>query len=240
MELKQTAPKTDLHLGRLGKQLTRIVTDEAPRLFYKKHSKDKKYNAAFSLLVDCSASMQDKIEEVRLGVTLFHESLRALNIPHAITGFWEDALSSDSKEQLNYFLNAVEFEHSLLSSTGSHLLQLDPQEDNRDGFAIRTVVEHFRKRAETHKWLLVFTDGEPSAYGYTDGGIVDTHEAVRDARKKGIHVVGVFLTGGETKEDELVTMKDIYGRESLIIPNVSDIPLYITPMLRKLLISSAV
>jgi nitric oxide reductase activation protein len=235
LELKQTAPRNDLHIGRLGKKLTRIVTDEAPRLFYKKQSEDKKYDASFSLLVDCSASMHDKMEEVQLGVTLFHESLRALGIPHAITGFWEDALSSDSEEQPNYFLRAIDFERSLLPGVGSHILQLEPQEDNRDGFAIRTAVEHFSRRPETHKWLLVFTDGEPSAYSYTDGGILDTYEAVREARKKGIHVVGVFLTGGGTTEDELETMKDIYGRESLIIPSVNDIPLYMTPMLRKLL-----
>ncbi|HET6872617.1 MAG TPA: hypothetical protein VFH42_06460 [Sporolactobacillaceae bacterium] len=238
LEHKQTAPRSDLHIGRLGKKLTRIVTDDVPRLFYKKHSEDKNYDAVFSLLVDCSASMHDKMDEVRLGVTLFHESLRTLGIKHAVTGFWEDALSSDNEEQPNYFLNAIEFERSLLGSVGANILQLEPQEDNRDGFAIRTTINYFSKRPEAHKWLLVFTDGEPSAYAYTDGGIIDTHEAVREARKKGIHVIGVFLSGGETKEDELVTMKDIYGRESLIIPNVSEIPLYITPMLRKLLMSS--
>lgn len=238
LEHKQTAPRGDLQNGRLGKKLTRIVTDEAPRLFYKKHSEDKKFDATFSLLVDCSASMHDKMEEVRHGVTLFHESLLALSIPHAVTGFWEDALSSDAEEQPNYFLKAIDFERSLLPAVGSHLLQLEPEEDNRDGFAIRHAVRELAKRPEAHKWLLVFTDGEPSAYAYTDGGIVDTHEAVQEVRKMGIHVIGVFLSGGETTEDELVTMKDIYGRERLIIPAVADIPLYITPMLRKLLINS--
>ncbi|MGV3487325.1 MAG: vWA domain-containing protein [Tuberibacillus sp.] len=235
LALKQTAPRNNLFAGRLGKNLTMLATEEFPRLFYKKHAEDKAFNAVFSLLVDCSASMHDKMEEVIQGVILFHESLRAINVPHAVTGFWEDALSSDPNKQPNYFLKAIEYEQSLLPSAGPRILQLEPQEDNRDGFAIRHAANALLRRPEEHKWLIVFTDGEPSAYGYTDGGIIDTHEAVREARKKGIHVVGVFLSSDKTNEQEIATMKDIYGRESLTVPAVSDIPFYITPMLRKML-----
>ncbi len=40
-------------------------------------------------------------------------------------------------------------------------------------------------RQEKHKFLLVFSDGEPSAFGYDRNGILDTAEAVMEAEKKG-------------------------------------------------------
>ena len=63
-------------------------------------------------------------------------------------------------------------------------MQLREEEDNRDGYIIRIVSEKLAKRPEKHKFLLVFTDGEPSALDYQQDGILDTHEAVKLARKK--------------------------------------------------------
>lgn len=235
IEQKQTAPRTDLHFGRLNKKLLRIVTDDNPRLFYKKQEPSTELDVVFSLLVDCSASMYDKMEETQAGIALFHESLLSLGVPHAVTGFWEDAMSADDSEQPNIFLEAIKYEKSLLPGQGANILQLHPEEDNRDGFAIRTVAKELLKRPEKHKILLVFTDGEPSAFDYSDNGIVDTQEAVLDLRKKGVEVIGVFLSNEYTQDSEKETMQNIYGRQSLIIPTVEDIPSYITPLLKKLL-----
>lgn len=235
LEHRMTAPRHDLHAGRLGKRLVRIATEENPRLFFKKSTTDPTFDAAFYLLVDCSASMHDKMADVQKGLVLFHETLQSLSIPHAVTGFWEDALAAKDRVQPNYFLKAVEFERSLLPDSGLGLLQLEPQEDNRDGFAIRIATERFINRPEKHKWLIVFTDGEPSAYDYADNGILDTQEAVRMARKKGIRVIGVFLSDGNGRKAEAETLKDIYGTESLIVPSIKDIPEYLSPLLRKLI-----
>ncbi|MDQ7862259.1 hypothetical protein RCO48_18365 [Peribacillus frigoritolerans] len=43
--------------------------------------------------------------------------------------------------------------------------------------------------------MLVFSDGEPAASDYDQNGIVDTHLAVSEARKKGIEVIGLFFSG---------------------------------------------
>ncbi|MFC7393413.1 nitric oxide reductase activation protein NorD [Scopulibacillus cellulosilyticus] len=235
IEQKQIAPRTDLHFGRLNKKLLRIVTDDNPRLFYKKQEPSTELDVVFSLLVDCSASMYDKMEETQAGIALFHESLLSLGVPHAVTGFWEDALSADDNEQPNIFLEVIKYEKSLLPGQGANILQLHPEEDNRDGFAIRTAAKELLARPEKHKILLVFTDGEPSAFDYSENGIVDTQEAVLDIRKKGIEVIGVFLSNEYTQDSEKETMQNIYGRQSLIIPTVEEIPSYITPLLKKLL-----
>ena len=80
-----------MQFGRLDKKFIRFFTDEQPRLFYKKQNDSKEIDAVFSLLVDCSASMQDKMEETKRGIILFHEALKSVKVPHEVTGFWEDA-----------------------------------------------------------------------------------------------------------------------------------------------------
>lgn len=236
IEQKKQAPRQDLHAGRLGRKLLRLVTeDQNPRLFYKKQADSRELDVSFLLLVDCSASMHDKMAETHVGLTLFHESLKNLGITHAVTGFWEDALAADETHQPNFFSEVIQFEASLLPDQGPKLLQLEPEEDNRDGFAIRESVKKLVRRPETHKILIVFTDGEPSAFNYQEDGIVDTHQAVLEARKKGIEVIGVLLSDTYTQESEKETLKSIYGKSSLVIPSAEEIPSVLTPLLRKLL-----
>lgn len=235
IEQKKIAPRTDLHFGRLGRKLLKVVTEENPRLFYKKDSPSTKLDVTFTLLVDCSASMYDKMDETKEGIVLFHETLRSLQIPHAITGFWEDAFEADDREQPNYLFDVIRYESSLHPKNAANIMQLQPEEDNRDGFAIRRASEELMNRPEKHKILLVFTDGEPSAFDYTENGVVDTHEAVLSVRKKGTEVIGVFLSSGNTQENEKETMRNIYGKQSLVIPTVEEIPAYITPLLKRLL-----
>ncbi|WP_273835445.1 vWA domain-containing protein [Guptibacillus sedimenti] len=236
IEQKQIAPRSDLHFGRLNRKLLRLLTDENPRLFYKKNAPSKELDVTFSLLVDCSASMYDKMEETRLGITLFHETLKGLNIKHSITGFYEDAFDADDEEQPNTLFKIVDYNRSTQPNEGAKIMQLEPEEDNRDGYAIRKAAEELAERNEKHKILLVFTDGEPSAYDYSENGIIDTHEAVIQTRKKGYEVIGVFLSNGEPQEKEKNTMRNIYGTQSLVIPSANEIPAYLTPLLKRLLL----
>lgn len=239
IEQKQIAPRSDLHFGRLNRKLLRLVTDENPRLFYKKNAPSTKLDVTFSLLVDCSASMYDKMEETRLGITLFHETLKGLDIKHSITGFYEDAFEADADEQPNTLFNVIDYNRSTLPNEGPRIMQLEPEEDNRDGYAIRKVAQELQNRNEKNKILIVFTDGEPSAYDYSENGIIDTHEAVNNTRKQGIEVIGVFLSNGEPQDKEISTMKNIYGTQSLVIPSAQEIPAYLTPLLKRLLIRFA-
>lgn len=115
-------------------------------------------------------------------------------------------------------------------------MQLEPEEDNRDGFSLRVVTEELAARREKHKFLLVFSDGEPAAANYDQNGIVDTNVAVSEARKKGIDVIGMFLADGEIDEREDLIMKNIYGNQRLMIPSVDELPEHFAPLLKKLLL----
>ena len=63
--------------------------------YFIKQDLSKTFDATFTLLIDASASMFDKMEETIKGVVLFHETLKALNVKHEILAFNEDAFDSD-------------------------------------------------------------------------------------------------------------------------------------------------
>lgn len=238
LEHKKILPREDLHVGRLNKKLIRFVTDENPRLFYKKNQPSPEIDAVFSLLVDCSASMHDKMEQTKLGITLFHEALKSVWVPHNIVGFWEDSSDASEMRQPNYFKTVVDFSTFRDSKAGSAIMQLEPEEDNRDGFAIRQMVEKLLMRHEKQKFLLVFSDGEPAALGYEQNGIIDTHEAVVNGRKQGIEIINVFLANGEITESQKNMIQNIYGKYSILVPQVEDLPDILFPLLKKLLLRS--
>lgn len=238
LEHKRTMPRSDLHIGRLNKKLLRLLTDNNPKLFYKKQEKSKEMDAVFSLLVDCSASMFDKMEQTKLGITLFHETLKSVRVPHQIVGFWEDTNDVTKTRQPNYFHTVVSYKSSLQTSSGPEIMQLSPEEDNRDGYAIRHMTKQLMNRTEKQKFLLVFSDGEPAATGYERNGIIDTHEAVLEARKLGIEVINVFLSTSEIEEATKNTIQNIYGKYSVFVDKIEELPEQLFPLLKRLLLKT--
>ena len=102
---------------------------------------------------------------------------------------------------------------------------------NRDGLAIRAVVESLDKRQEEHKILIILSDGKPNDVKVTKTSSVsfskdaeykgikavkDTAHEVRKARMKGIAVLGVF-TG---EEEDLAAEKLIYGKDFAYIHSI--------------------
>ncbi|MGR3206969.1 vWA domain-containing protein [Bacillus glycinifermentans] len=235
LEHKKTLPRTDLHAGRLNNKLLRYFTERNPRLFYKKQENSTEIDAVFTLLVDCSASMHDKMAETKRGIVLFHEALKSVSVPHQIVGFWEDTNDATETSQPNYFHTVVPFRDSLKENAGPRIMQLEPEEDNRDGYAIRQMTKMLVQRSEEQKFLIVFSDGEPAAFNYEQNGIVDTHEAVMEARKRKIEVINVFLSNSEIEESQIKTIQDMYGKYSLFVPDVDQLPDVLYPLLKKLL-----
>ncbi|HLQ97038.1 MAG TPA: VWA domain-containing protein [Pseudogracilibacillus sp.] len=236
LDYKRNAPTQHLLAGHLSKKLLPLILEDNPRVFYKKSSESKEIDAAVSILVDCSASMHNKMEETKRGIVLFHEVLTQLQVPHSIVGFWEDAIGGSADYQPNYFHVVHRFEESPYANTGSAIMQLEPEEDNRDGFSIRVVTRELLRRQAKNKFLLVFTDGEPAAFNYQEDGIVDTNVAVSEAEKQGIEVIGTFLADGEIDPQADAMMQNIYGRNRLLIPDVSEIPDQFASLLKQLLL----
>ena len=52
---------------------------------------------------------------------LFHEALKSLKIPHAISGFWEDASSAKPEDKPNVIHEVVTYKNSTLPNVGPKL-----------------------------------------------------------------------------------------------------------------------
>lgn len=207
-------------------------------MFYKKQDLSQSFDATFTLLVDASASMQDKMEETIKGVVLFHETLKSLNVKHEILAFNEDAFDADEANQPNIIDEIITYNRSMMDKDGPRIMALEPQDDNRDGVAIRIGSERLMRRSHNQRFLIVFSDGEPSAYNYSQDGILDTYEAVETARKMGIEVFNVFLSQEPITEDIEQTIHNIYGQYALFVEGVENLPSQLSPLLKKLLLKS--
>ncbi|GGI34698.1 MULTISPECIES: vWA domain-containing protein [Staphylococcus] len=228
----------NLTKGRLQKDLINWFIDDQYKLFYKKQDLSKTFDATFTLLVDASASMHDKMDETIKGVVLFHETLKSLNIKHEILAFNEDAFEADDREQPNIIDEIINYNYSIFEKEGPRIMSLEPQDDNRDGVAIRIASERLLQRSHQQCFLIVFSDGEPSAFNYSQDGIIDTYEAVETARKFGIEVFNVFLSQEAITEDIEQTIHNIYGQFSIFVEGVEHLPNLLSPLLKKLLLKS--
>src|SRR5699024_11596160 len=103
----------------LSKDPLHQVVNDNPSVFNKKAFDSKEVDAAFTLLVDCSASMDSKMEETKPGIVLFHEVLEQLRTPHSIVGFWEDRTRGTETHHPNYFHEVHRFQDNLHSNTGA-------------------------------------------------------------------------------------------------------------------------
>jgi len=234
MALIEDSRRDGLMSGRLSSNLTTLVLDERPKPFYRKNAPSTNLDAVFGLLVDGSASMIDKLDETKRAVLLFHDVLRKLRINHEISSYYEDANKATADIQPNTFGLMHTFMDRNIDN-GMSILSFDANEDNRDGFAIRWMAKRLATRQEKHKFLLVFSDGEPSAYGYDRNGILDTTEAVMETEKNGISVIHLFLASEEPSEDQKELFSMMFGNKTASSSSVEDFTDQTLRILRKLL-----
>jgi len=233
IELKQDVKRERLMIGRLSSKLTTLVLDERPKPFYRKTAPSVNLDAVFGLLVDGSASMIDKLDETKRAVLMFHDVLRELRVRHEISSYYEDANKASYTVQPNVFELMHTFDERD-NDNGMPILSFDAYEDNRDGFAIRWMAKRLITRPEKHKFLLVFSDGEPSAFGYDRNGIVDTAEAVMEAEKRGISVIHLFLSTEPPSTDQKELFSMMFGNKTASSSSVEGFTDQTLRILRKL------
>ncbi|MCG3398584.1 vWA domain-containing protein [Staphylococcus massiliensis] len=238
IEREQQSERHNLTKGRLQKNLINWFIDNQYKMFYKKEDLSHEFDATFTLLIDASASMHDKMDETIKGVVLFHETLKHLNIKHEILAFNEDAFDADDRKQPNIIDEIISFHQSVTNKDDLRIMALEPQDDNRDGVAIRLASDRLLRRSHKQKFLIVFSDGEPSAYNYSQDGILDTYEAVETSRKLGIEVFNVFLSQDPITEDIEETIHNIYGPYAIFVEGVEHLPEHLSPLLKKLLLQT--
>lgn len=105
---------------------------------------------------------------------------------------------------------------------------------NKDGFSIRVATQELMTRHEQDRILIIASDGMPSNYsGGMQSGVVDTHNAIAEARAKGITVIGMFLTDPYTQDEEVEHFKYMYDNRFAFIVNMDSFADKLSDTLRK-------
>ena len=159
--------------------------------FYKKQGKIPEFNGCGYILMDNSGSMGNgrgsKREYACEAMAIIEEGFKRY-MPVKITAF--DACSN------NFVLHEVikGFDEKMNASCSYNFFMSGRSGNgNKDGFSIRIATKELLGRSEKEKLLVVASDGTPSCYQNYVGGMADVRDAVNEARKAGIKVVGIFF-----------------------------------------------
>ena len=130
------------------------------KIFTKRNRPNDEISLAVGVLVDMSGSMSGERIRIAQAMTLVvYDFCQALNIPVTIYG--HDTSYGNCVDLYSF----AEFE-SLDGNDKYRLMNIHDGGSNRDGCAVRFVVEKLCKRTEQTKLFIVVSDGQPADSGY--------------------------------------------------------------------------
>lgn len=226
LNFKMNEFQSNRSTGKLMKNPTGAIVSGSHKIFTKKVSESKEVDAAFSLILDQSYSMTDHMEECINGIIIINNILKSLGIPQRVVSHHEDSFEIMSDYYPNYLYEHLDFDRSRHYYPIS-LLDIEASGDNRDGFVFRHEIDILSRRMEKDKFMIIFSDGLPSAEQYNQSGVIDTHEAVNEARKNGISIINIFIDV-DNEENTREAIRNIYGQNTVIVEKPEEIG-YILP-----------
>ena len=220
-------------INRLASQLRRIFANDAEdnvyresgrvdvkrladarvtsRVFNRRVDPANKSNMCAIIAVDNSGSMcGNKIAKARECTIALAEVFATLHIPIKVIGFTGDTGGYDAVHY--HYVNWSKSKRERTSLIGIQALS-----DNFDGYSIRYATEILKKRPESHKMLIVISDGQPACYYYESSGegVADTKNAVQEAQK-------LFPTIGVAIDANVNVLHSIYGSNFVHVRKVSE------------------
>lgn len=191
---------------------------EDPQLFQKIFCQDQS-TVVVELLIDASGSQISRQSMVALQSYMFSAALSQIQIPHRVMSY----CTYGDHTVLRRFRD-----YGDKRSADRNILEYRATSNNRDGLALAAAGVDLLKRREDHKIVIVFSDGLPNdmvsgrnhpVETYIgDAAIRDTCFQVRKLRRRGIHVIGIFLGSDSELENERM----IYGTSFLRIRKAGD------------------
>ena len=196
--------------GKKGKVNTKRLygTRVTPNVFTKKCDPVNVTDTAICIAVDMSGSMdirEDGIRRIDIAKAIavsITESFSRLKIPVYVMGF-----SADQYAQADHYhfvkWKATKAERASLGRIEDHWNNFDP-------YSIQAASDILGRRKETHKILLVLSDGMPASRTCGSGEIPNKEvgRVVRQARKSGQEVIGVAIGCSDTN-----VLKTFYGNQ---------------------------
>ena len=191
---------------------------EDPQLFRKIFHQDQS-TVVVELLIDASGSQISRQSMVALQSYMFSAALSRIQIPHRVMSY----CTYGDHTVLRRFRD-----YDDKPEADRKILEYRATSNNRDGLALAAAGVDLLKRRGDHKIVIVFSDGLPndmvSGRNHPiekyigDAAIRDTCFHIRKLRRKGIHVIGVFLGSDSELENERI----IYGASFLRIRQAGD------------------
>lgn len=158
----------------------------SPRLFsdkriFEKKKMGKDLDIGFTLLVDLSGSMDknQRINKARVSTIILAEVLNKVGVPFEIIGFSEEFYGECR------VMSHIYRDFSETHTRNYALANMQPLQNNRDGYSIRFAGERLAQREFKQSILIVISDGEPYAEEYNGYlAIKDVKEVVNKLEKK--------------------------------------------------------
>lgn len=191
-----------------------MTTTVTPKVFTKILAPKEKSDIAVTVLIDESGSMNGtRIERAKEAAINFAEIFGQLGIPTYILGFTADVHGYPEAIHRHY----TTWDNKKEDRT--RLTTIVASSNNFDGYSIRYSSKLLGLRKETHKILIVISDGQPACTAYSSGisGYSDTSDAIREARTKDQIVLGVAI-GADQK-----ILKEMYGNDFIFITTGEDL-----------------
>lgn len=203
-----------------GKSLDmKNLWDPQDRVFKTKISDKNNFNTAIAVLMDQSASIDERRRLASILATLcIVEFAQYLKIPVCVYGHCTDFRRPEhfGKETvcLHSYMEFEDRDHEKL-----RILDMKPGGANRDGVALQYMEEKLKRRKERQKLLFFTCDGLPNASDY--GGKVardDLKQIQKELHRDGIHLLVAAI--GEDQEE----IHKIYGNSCINTSDLSALP----------------
>lgn len=188
---------------------------------------------AVFILQDGSGSMQEDAKEFQSAkaMAVMEEGLKGI-IPFKVSTF---SVDWNSRSVVHY--TAKDWNENNLTSNYSYSFHRSRRATggNKDGYSIRVATAELLRRPEKDRILIILSDGLPSDYdeGYKEG-MVDVKQAVKEARKKGIHVVSLIFGTEDFRDYNIDKYKFMYDK-NIISCQPEQITNKLVKMLKKII-----
>lgn len=189
--------------------LHRLATGDF-NIFSRRGTPEKHDSCAY-ILQDNSGSMSGRKYKICCqALAVIEEAFRGV-MPLKIVGF--RCSCSDVIHRV-----VKEFDESDVPNySWNYLREHNTHNGNMDGASIRIAARELLQRPEEDRILLVACDGYPCEYGTCDDGIADTRQAVVEAQKAGIRVIGLFIGNEQPSESDMDQFIGMYAPYAMAV-----------------------
>lgn len=195
------------------------------KVFYANNLPNEIPRLSVGLLLDESGSMAcgDRSTYARAAAIILYDFCQSLNIPIMIYG--HSTVWGGDVDLYSY----AEFD-SIDRDDKFRLMDISARNSNRDGAALRFVAEQLSKRPEEIRILMLLSDGQPAASGYSGTAAEEDLRGIKqEYKRKGILFIAAAI--GEDKPN----IERIYGDSFLDITDLNQLPVKLTAVIKRFL-----